>query len=92
VDVEGCVWSAHWNGWKVVRYSPFGEPIFEVEVPAQQVTSCCFGGKGLDKLFITSARIDLPDKDLKQQPHAGDVFMFETDTQGLPTNYYGKAP
>jgi len=56
VDAEGCIWSAHWNGWRVVRYDPDGNPILQVDVPAQRVTSCCFGGKNLSTLFITTAR------------------------------------
>jgi len=90
VDAEGCIWSAHWNGWEVVRYSPEGEPLLRIDVAAQQVTSCCFGGENMDQLFITSARIDLPEETLADQPHAGDVFVFKTDTQGLPTNFFGK--
>lgn len=90
VDADGCIWSAHWNGWEVVRYSPQGEPLLKIDVPAQQVTSCCFGGENMDLLLITSARIDLPQESLAGQPHAGDVFVFQTDTQGLPTNFFGQ--
>jgi len=89
VDLEGCVWSAHWNGWKVARYDPQGQPIQIVEVPAQQVTSCCFGGEKLDQLFITTARIDLPEENLLQQPLAGDVFTFQTHTRGQAENFFG---
>jgi len=89
VDVDGCIWSAHWNGWEVVRYDPQGKPIMKIEIPAQQVTSCCFGGEKLDQLLITTARIDLSDEVLAQQPQAGDVFIFHTDTQGQKTNYFG---
>ena len=89
VDVDGCIWSAHWNGWEVVRYDPQGKPIMKIEIPAQQVTSCCFGGEKLDQLLITTARIDLSDEVLAQHPQAGDVFIFHTDTQGQKTNYFG---
>ena len=89
VDVEGCVWSAHWNGWQVVRYNPQGQPILIVKVPVQHVTSCCFGGENNDLLFITSARGELTADEIAAQPLAGDIFIFQTDTKGLPTNFFG---
>ena len=88
VDIDGCIWSAHWNGWEVVRYDPQGRPMIRIEVPAQQVTSCCFGGANLDLIFITTARTGLPQESLAEQPLAGDVFIYETDTQGLKTNLF----
>lgn len=90
VDVDGCIWSAHWNGWEVLRYDPQGKPMLKVEVPAQQVTSCCFGGENMDLLIITSARIDLPIESLDKQPLAGNLFVFETDTRGQPAHYFGE--
>ena len=90
VDAEGCIWSAHWNGWEIIRYDPKGNPILKVNVPAQRVTSCCFGGENLDQLFITSSRGDLPQKDLGNQPSAGDVFIYQTNTRGQPANFFGK--
>jgi sugar lactone lactonase YvrE len=89
VDAEGCIWSAHWNGWRVVRYDPDGNPILQVDVPAQRVTSCCFGGKNLSTLFITTAREGLSEVELKNQPYSGDVFIVETDTYGQPPNIFG---
>lgn len=89
VDQEGYLWGAHWNGWEVVRYDPQGNPTFRIEVPAQRVTSCYFGGKDLDQLFITTARAGLTDEALIKQPAAGDVFLFHTKTRGLPTNLFG---
>ena len=89
VDVEGCLWSAQWNGWQVVRYDPLGQPILTIEVPAQQVTSCTFGGNNLAQLFITTALIDLSETQLANQPHAGDVFVAQTETQGQDTNFFG---
>lgn len=91
VDAEGCIWSAHWNGWKVVRYSPTGEPLLEVQVPAQRPTSCCFGGEENDRLFITSSRADFTETQLIDQPHAGDVFVIQTNTNGQETNFFGSS-
>ena len=89
VDAEGCVWSAQWNGWQVVCYSPEGEPLLTVDVPAQRVTSCCFGGEKLDQLFITTARDGLADDVFADQPLAGNVFTCQTDTEGQKANFFG---
>ncbi len=88
VDAEGCVWSAQWNGWQVVRYDPKGQPILKVAVPAQRVTSCCFGGQNLDHLFITSARTGLTEAELANQPLAGSIFQIQTNTQGQPVTFF----
>jgi L-arabinonolactonase len=89
VDTDGCVWSAQWNGWQVVRYDPQGNPLMVVKLPAQRVTSCCFGGDRWDQLFITTARTGLSQTALAGQPHAGDLFVFQTNTTGQVTNVFG---
>ena len=89
VDVEGCIWSAQWNGGQVVRYDKQGKPILIVKVPVQHTTSCCFGGENNSRLFITSARGELTAEQAASQPLAGDIFTFQTQTQGLPTNFFG---
>lgn len=84
VDSEGFVWSARWDGWRVVRYDPDGKVEREVRVPAQRVTSCMFGGANLDELYITSARTGLSAAQLKDQPLAGDLFRLKAGVKGLP--------
>jgi len=88
VDAEGCVWSAHWNGWQVMRYDPTGQPISMINLPVQRVTSCCFGGNDRSKLFITTAREGLTPTDLQDQPNAGDVFVCQTNTVGQSANLF----
>jgi sugar lactone lactonase YvrE len=79
VDAEGCLWVALWDGWGVRRYAPDGRLITTVEVPAQRVTSCAFGG---DTLYITTARIGV--RDFDDQPSAGSVFACSPGVGGLP--------
>jgi len=75
VDAEDCLWIAFWDGWCVRRFSPSGERLAELRVPAQRPTSCAFGGRDLDRLFITSASRDLTEAELAEQPQAGGLFM-----------------
>lgn len=82
-DAEGCVWIAFWDGWCVRRLSPKGECIQEIAMPVQRPTSCAFGGPALDRLYVTSARIDLDEKSLAMQPYAGGLFVLEPGVVGL---------
>ena len=83
VDREGCLWIAFWDGWSVRRYSGEGKWLETVEMPVQRPTSCTFGGPDLDRLYITSASIDLDEKALRMQPNAGGLFMLEPGVQGV---------
>ncbi len=84
VDAEGFVWSAKWDGWRVVRYAPDGSVDREIELPVQRPTSCMFGGPDLTHLYVTSASVDLTEAELQAGPLAGSLFMIETGIRGLP--------
>ena len=58
VDDDGGVWVAIWGGACVRRFDPDGTLVHEVAVPAEHVTSCCFGGDDRRSLFITTAAPD----------------------------------
>jgi L-arabinonolactonase len=61
VDAEGCLWSAHVYGGKIVRYRPDGGIDRVIDMPVKKVTSVMFGGSNLDILFVTSmAKPPLP--------------------------------
>ncbi|MBN1668174.1 MAG: SMP-30/gluconolactonase/LRE family protein [Anaerolineales bacterium] len=93
VDADGFIWSAMWDGWKVVRFAPDGRVEREIQLPVQRPTSCCFGGPGWQDLFITSARVDLSPQALRSQPQAGMVFVLPAVGQGIPTAHYlGRYP
>jgi sugar lactone lactonase YvrE len=55
VDAEGCIWVAVWGGGALQRYRPDGRLKQIVKLPAAHVTSCAFGGKDLDVLYISTA-------------------------------------
>jgi sugar lactone lactonase YvrE len=82
VDAEGNLWVALWDGWAVRRYTPDGRLTDTVELPAQRVTSCAFGGPDLSTLYLTSARTGLVEPVLANQPHAGALFALEAGVAG----------
>lgn len=85
IDAEGCLWNAQWGGGAVVRYAASGEVLDTVATPgASQPTCVAFAGPGLDLLYVTSARLGLDAAALASQPHAGDLFVYETNVRGLP--------
>lgn len=55
VDAEGGVWVALWGGSAVHRYDSGGRLDRVLDVPHVNVTSCAFGGAGLDVLYVTAA-------------------------------------
>lgn len=88
VDAAGYVWSAKWDGWKIVRYAPDGTVDREIPLSVQRPTSCTFGGPALNQLYITSASVGLSASERAEQPLAGSLLVLETDATGLPDALY----
>lgn len=84
VDADGCVWVALWKGAAVHRYTPRGELDRVLRVPADQVSSCTFGGPGLTDLYITTATVGLDDQQRAEQPLAGSLFVVPGAGVGRP--------
>ena len=80
---EGYVWSAVWEGYRVVRYAPDGRLDRTVELPVKKVTCCAFGGNDLSTLFITTSRYAESERDLAEQPTAGGLYAVRPGIVGL---------
>ncbi|WP_051319402.1 SMP-30/gluconolactonase/LRE family protein [Chitinimonas koreensis] len=72
-DRDGCLWIAQWGAGRVGRFSPAGELLRSIELPASQITSCVLDADE-KRLFVTSARKWLSDAQLAAEPLAGAVF------------------
>lgn len=89
-DQEGMLWIAMWGGWKVTRWNPkTGKLLASYETPAQNTSSCCFGGAQLQDLYITTARTGNADDELAAQPLAGGLFRIHTEVSGMETYLFG---
>ncbi|HET6395470.1 MAG TPA: SMP-30/gluconolactonase/LRE family protein [Pseudoxanthomonas sp.] len=89
VDADGRLWIAHWGGGAVGCYdADSGATLARFELPASNVTSCCFGGAELSTLFVTTARVGLDEAQRQAQPLAGALFALQLDVQGLPANRF----
>jgi sugar lactone lactonase YvrE len=89
VDAEGFVWSAVWDGWRLVRYAPDGTVDRVVPMPVQRPTSVALGGPDLRTLYVTSASYGLSPDARAAQPLAGSLFALRTEVPGLPEPRYG---
>ena len=69
VDSEGAVWVALGSGGSVGRFLPDGSLDRELDVPADFVSSVCFGGNDHRDLYITTV---------------GALFRTRADVPGLP--------
>jgi gluconolactonase len=80
VDVEGGVWVAVYGGGCVQRFARDGGLDRRVEVPAQNVTSLCFGGKDRRDLYVVSAdNTEAPER-------KGTVFRARSEIAGAPVS------
>ena len=95
MDAEGMLWVAMWEGWCVARWDPrTGALLGKIALPCAQVTSVAFGGKNLDRLYITTASCGLSAETLaKEQPHAGKLFAVDlsaTTLRGVRAPLFGQ--
>lgn len=84
IDSNGNLWIAMWGGSAVICWNPkSGQILDRIEVPAPHVTSCVFGGKEMNTLFITTAREGLSDKKTETYPLSGSLFYVKMKARGI---------
>ncbi len=88
VDSEGFLWTAVWGAGLVVQFSPEGDVAQRIQVPVSQPSCVAFGGGTMDLLFVTTAREGLPVDALRNETSAGALFVYETQSRGLPEPEY----
>lgn len=86
IDVEGCIWSAIYGGGKVLRISPAGRVVGQIDLPTRNPTCPCFVGR---ELFITSARDERDDEVLPMSVrYGGCVFRVDVGVRGQRRNEF----
>lgn len=90
IDAEDKLWVGLWNGNAVARFDPLtGKLMEKIEVPeAHNVTACAFGGPNLDLLYITTARKDMTEDELKEKPLSGSLFVAEPGVKGVASTRF----
>lgn len=92
IDAEGQLWLALFDAGKVLRVDPrTAARTYQVIVPGGgNVTSCAFGGKDFDQLYITTARVGLSPEQSATLPDAGSLFTARVPFQGVPAHRFGR--
>lgn len=92
VDAQGRLWVACWGGAAVLGLDEAGRLQHRLSLPVSQVTCLAWGGPGLKRLFVTSARKALAAPVLAREPLAGGVFVADgalwPGVQGLPESRF----
>lgn len=88
LDEEGCLWISLWGGGRIIRFDLQGNVLDEVVLPISQPSGLTFGGRGLDQLYVTSARDGLDASELVKQPLAGALFCVSVAVRGRSTNLF----
>lgn len=81
VDAAGYVWSAHWGGGCLVRYTPSGQEERRITFPARKVSSVIFGGPDYTDIYVTTAGGQNKEE---EGEGAGALFHLNLGIQGLP--------
>lgn len=81
LDAEGYLWSALWDGGRLVRLRPDGTVDRTIKFPTGKTSSLTFGGVGYFDIYVTTAGGNCKSQD---DPLAGGLFRVSGQTPGLP--------
>ncbi|XP_033733516.1 regucalcin-like [Pecten maximus] len=96
IDTDEHLWVACVGIGKVICFDPVTVDIVpirtklrEVIIPAPRTTSCCFGGKHMDELYVTTATLRALEDEFNKYPLSGSIFkVTELGVKGYPANVY----
>jgi len=91
VDSEGIVWIALFGAGRIERYTAAGRLVGEVRFPCFNITKLAFGGDDLRTVYVTTAWKGLNAAQRAEQPLAGGLFAFRSDTPGQPHHAFAAA-
>jgi len=85
VDVEGCIWMAFYESWKLRRFAPDGTVLEERQLPVQRGLRPAFGGENFDRLFLITGSQGYSTERFTLEPLAGGLFeILDLPAAGLP--------
>jgi sugar lactone lactonase len=82
VDAEGLIWNARWGASCVDAYTPDGERVRTIRIPATRPSCPVFIGRNFDRLLVTSAWQGMDDAAKAADPHHGQTFVLDVGARG----------
>tara|TARA_B100001109_G_scaffold116941_1_gene95311 strand:+ start:46 stop:957 length:912 start_codon:yes stop_codon:yes gene_type:complete len=83
LDKNKNIWVAHFHGACVSVFNKNAKLIHKINLPAQNITNCAFGGQNNNELFITSATKGMNRADLKKFKYSGSLFSVKSNIRGI---------
>jgi len=83
LDKNKNIWVAHFHGACVSVFNKNAKLIHKINLPAQNITNCAFGGQYNNELFITSATKGMNGADLKKFKYSGSLFSIKSNIRGI---------
>jgi sugar lactone lactonase len=84
VDAEGRIWCAIWGGACLHAYSPEGEVVRRVGVPARQPSCPVFAGADFRRVLVTSAYEGMDAAARAADTQHGRTFLLDVGATGRP--------
>jgi len=84
VDAEGLIWNARWGGSCLDVYTPEGDRIRTIRVPAKQPSCPVFVGRNFDRLLVTTAWEGMDEQARAADPNHGRTFILDVGARGRP--------
>jgi sugar lactone lactonase YvrE len=84
VDVDGNLWVAMYDGWRLQVFDSTGRTVHIENLDVQKPTSVAFVDEGLTGIRVTTASQDLDPEELDRQPNAGRLLQVDPGTRGAP--------
>ncbi|WOH54696.1 SMP-30/gluconolactonase/LRE family protein [Bradyrhizobium sp. sBnM-33] len=84
VDADGLIWNARWGGGCIDVYSPQGEHLRSLRVPARQSSCPAFVGQDFSRLLVTSAWQRMGEDAKRADPDHGRTFVLDVAARGRP--------
>ena len=82
VDAEGLIWNARWGESCIDVYTPAGDRVRTIRVPATQPSCPVFVGQNFDRLLVTTAWEGMDQRARAADPHHGQTFILDVGARG----------
>ncbi len=83
VDRDGLIWTARFGAGCLDAYSPAGERVRTIPIPARQPTCPTFVGRDLDRLLVTTAYEGMSAAERADDPEHGRTLLVDVGVRGL---------